>query len=67
MWGSDVCILIAFGLDSIVLSLLIVFFKFHLDLVVSNTTTIENLERKKSPLNPETYNPYDKGTYFNWI
>jgi len=42
---------------------LVVFFKFHLWLVVNNLTTIENMNHEKSGYNPM----YNMGFYYNWI
>ena len=41
-------ILIAFGVCGLAIFLITRFFKMHVDLVLENRTTIENLERKRS-------------------
>jgi hypothetical protein len=40
------------------------FFKFHVDLVLSNSSTLDNLERQRNPNVPP--NPYDVGNYENF-
>lgn len=41
-------LIIALGLSVLSLFMITSFFKFHVDLVLSNRTTIENLERKRN-------------------
>ncbi|KAM3147807.1 hypothetical protein pb186bvf_000135 [Paramecium bursaria] len=63
-------ILIAFGVCGLAIFLITRFFKMHIDLVLENRTTIENLERKRSEeqgQNQEDKNPYDLGHYYNWV
>ena len=44
---------------------IITFFKFHVELVVSNSSTLDNLERQRNPnAGP---NVYDVGTYENFV
>ena len=43
-----------------------IFFKFHIELVNSNSTTIEHLEAKRSP-NAAALDQYDVGFKYNWI
>lgn len=43
------------------------FFKFHLELVLRNTSTLENLEKARSPDQAEARNVYDLGDYENWV
>jgi len=45
---SGFLVLIAFGISCLAICLITMFFKFHLELVFSNRTTIENLERKRN-------------------
>lgn len=50
--------------------LILFFFKFHLELVLSNKTTIENLDKKRqeeSGQAREEQNIYDMGQYYNWV
>lgn len=47
-WVSDLLIIIAFILDVFALAVIGAFFKFHVDLVLKNSSTIENLDRKRS-------------------
>ena len=51
-WFSDFFILAAFCLDVTAMVVIGIFFKFHLDLLFMNTTTLENLERKRSSPTP---------------
>ena len=48
MWFSDTMIILAFLFDLLTFFVIIMFFKFHLEMVFKNTTTIENLEKKRS-------------------
>ncbi|CAD8201198.1 unnamed protein product [Paramecium octaurelia] len=63
-------LLCAFGISCLASCLITMFFKFHLELVLSNRTTIENLEKKR---NEETgqqnddFNQYDLKPYYNWV
>ncbi len=44
---------------------IITFFKFHVDLVLENSSTLDNLERQRNPnIGP---NPYNVGPYENFI
>ena len=44
---------------------IITFFKFHVELVCSNSSTLDNLERQRNPnAGP---NVYDVGTYENFL
>jgi len=56
--ADDICVLIAFSLLSILFVLLTFFFKYHISLLLQNTTTIEDLERKRS----NSIASYDAGT-----
>lgn len=51
---SGILILVAFAVSCLAFYLISMFFKFHVELVLSNRTTIENLERKR---NEETGQP----------
>ena len=51
-WFSDFFIVAAFCLDVTAMVVIGIFFKFHLDLLFMNTTTLENLERKRSSPTP---------------
>ncbi|EGR32804.1 hypothetical protein IMG5_070030, partial [Ichthyophthirius multifiliis] len=46
-WFKDFIIVIAFALDVTAIIVIGIFFKFHLELLFSNTTTIENLDKKR--------------------
>jgi len=60
--ADDICVLIAFSLLSILFVLLTFFFKYHISLLLQNTTTIEDLERKRS----NSIASYDAGTKNNF-
>ena len=45
---AAVTIVAAFVLNCIVLGTIVVFLKFHLELILKNSTTLETLEAKKS-------------------
>lgn len=42
------------------------FFKFHLELVIRNTSTLENLEKARNPQQVSVNNAFDVGSYENW-
>jgi hypothetical protein len=44
---------------------IIMFSKFHVELILSNSTTLDNLERQRNP-NTKT-NVYDLGSYENFV
>ena len=46
---SNIMILSCFTIVCILMILLTLFFKFHIQLVLKNCTTIEDLEKKKNP------------------
>lgn len=51
-------------LNTIIFVTILLFFKFHLDLVFSNQTTLETLELKRQGKNPdELPSDYDLGTF----
>lgn len=63
-------ILSALGICGLAFFLISMFFKFHVDLVLSNRTTIENLERKRAEDTGQTaneVNQFDINKYFNWV
>jgi hypothetical protein len=43
-----------------------IFFKFHLELVLQNSSTLDNLEKAKNPDQTPAKNLYDLGKYDNW-
>lgn len=45
---SAIMILIAFVLNLVILGTIINFLKFHIELILKNSTTLETLESKKS-------------------
>ena len=47
-------ILVAVILDIVIFVTILLFFKFHLELVFSNQTTLETLELKRAGKDPET-------------
>lgn len=54
------CVLVSFG---IVISM---FFKFHVDLVLQNSSTLDNLEKARNAEQSPSKNVYDVGSYENW-
>ena len=50
-------VLVTFG------GIISVFFKFHLNLVLSNSSTLDNLEKERNPDTSPTKNVYDVGSY----
>lgn len=46
---------------------ILMFTKFHLELVLSNSTTLDNLERQRNPANANNVNVYDLGSYENFV
>jgi len=67
-WFDDVLILIAFILDATAIGVIGLFYKFHLELVLSNTTTIESLDKKRSNGAPHHGGTnFDMGPYYNWV
>jgi hypothetical protein len=44
---------------------IVMFFKFHVGLVLSNSTTLDNLERQRNPT--AAANVYDLGSYENFV
>ncbi|EAS03868.4 DHHC zinc finger protein (macronuclear) [Tetrahymena thermophila SB210] len=61
-WFSDFLIVASFGLDITAMVIIGIFFKFHLDLIFMNTTTLENLDRKRnnSSSSPQPNNEINK-------
>jgi hypothetical protein len=59
---EESCLIGAFTLNSILSVTLSFFFKFHLKLILSNSTTIETMDKKV--LNKTTFN---RGTKENWL
>jgi len=55
------CLLVVFGI------VILVFFKFHLDLVLQNSSTLDNLDKARNPEQATTKNVYDMGSYDNWL
>jgi hypothetical protein len=43
---SDLFIVIAFVFNMVILVTIVIFMKFHIELILSNTTTIETLQLK---------------------
>lgn len=46
---------------------IIIFFKFHLELVLQNSSTLDNLEKARNPDQVAAKNIYDVGSYENWL
>ena len=60
---NSLIIEIAFIVNGLIGVLMTFFIKFHIYLVRTNKTTIENLEKKSLPYN----SLYDVGDYHNWF
>ena len=60
---SNILIIIAFIVSFAVLFVMGMFFKFHIWLVSSNMTTIENMNKERSGYNPH----YNMGAKYNWL
>eukprot|EP00357_Protocruzia_adherens_P028657 CAMPEP_0114993190 /NCGR_PEP_ID=MMETSP0216-20121206/12384_1 /TAXON_ID=223996 /ORGANISM="Protocruzia adherens, Strain Boccale" /LENGTH=362 /DNA_ID=CAMNT_0002356789 /DNA_START=247 /DNA_END=1335 /DNA_ORIENTATION=- len=60
----EVFTLITYIIDCALAVLLTIFYKFHLTLVFSNTTTIEHIEAKTKGLSPES--KFNIGKRLNW-
>jgi predicted outer membrane lipoprotein len=54
-------LLAAFGV------IIAMFFKFHVELVLRNSSTLENLEKVRNPEVAEAKNLFDMGNYENWV
>jgi len=65
-WTEDFFIFTAFLMTATVFFVILFFFKFHIQMVLSNMTTIENLDKKRSGPPGNTTN-YDMGPYYNWV
>lgn len=52
----------AFGLNFLLTVMISLFFKFHFRLILTNSTTIENMDKKSGPKDT-----YSKGTTNNWL
>ena len=57
-----IMIQVAFTLNGIIATLMTMFLKFHLEIALSNKTTIENLDKKGQKYK----SIYDIGTLNNW-
>jgi len=44
-----------------------VFYKFHMDLVLQNSSTLDNLDKARNPEQAQAKNIYDVGSYENWL
>lgn len=60
---QDVYLLSGFCLNLLLTLTITLFFKFHVKLVLSNSTTIDNMDKK----NAQKPNLYDKGSRLNWF
>ncbi|OMJ74009.1 hypothetical protein SteCoe_27155 [Stentor coeruleus] len=58
----DIYMLSAYSLNLLLVMTISLFFKFHVNLVLSNSTTIDNMDKK----NTQKTNIYDKGSKLNW-
>lgn len=58
----DIFMLSAYSLNLLLVLTISLFFKFHVNLVLSNSTTIDNMDKK----NTQKTNIYDKGSKLNW-
>jgi len=61
--AENIMVLSAFTVVSGLTGVLTFFFKFHITLLMHNTTTIEEMEKKK---NPQALNLFDLGCRNNW-
>lgn len=59
---DDLVLFGAFTLNFLLTVMITMFFKFHVRLILTNSTTIENMDKKNAP--KDTYN---KGTANNWF
>jgi hypothetical protein len=53
---DDFLLLLALIFDITFIIVISFFFKFHIDLLFTNSTTIENLDKKRSNMSPGTAN-----------
>lgn len=60
-------ILIALVLNCIIFVTILLFLKFHIDLILRNFTTLETLELKRQSKDADkVQSEYDIGKYYNW-
>ena len=59
-----ICMVVALIMMGVLFGIMTAFLNFHIDLVNRNSTTIENLEEKKSGPSQVSY---DIGKEFNWM
>ena len=59
---QEILLLSGFSLNLLLTFTISLFFKFHVKLVLSNSTTIDNMDKK----NVQKSNVYDKGSILNW-
>ena len=59
---QDLILLTAYSLNLLLSLTITLFFKFHVKLVLTNSTTIDNMDKK----NIQKTNSYDKGSTMNW-
>ena len=59
---QELAMLAAFSLNSLLTVTISMFFKFHVGLVMGNSTTIDNMDKK----NVQKTNVYDRGRTANW-
>ncbi|KAL4479503.1 hypothetical protein ABPG72_011825 [Tetrahymena utriculariae] len=70
-WFTDLLVVFTFCFAVTVLIVIGNFTKVHIDLILVNSTTLENLDRKRQSKNDPNQTPqiniYDMGEYYNWI
>ena len=59
---QELFLLSGFSLNMLLTFTISLFFKFHVKLILSNSTTIDNMDKK----NIQKSNVYDKGSTLNW-
>ena len=62
--GESLQFLVALGMMGTLFPIMTLFIKFHIELVERNSTTIENMEEKRSGPSQVSY---DMGREFNWM
>lgn len=66
-WMSDLFIFGGFCLDVAAIIVIGLFFKFHIELVLKNSTTIENLDKKRTATTKTNNTSYNMGEYYNLL
>jgi len=66
-WNSAYLMMICYPLNCVMFVVLITFFKFHIQLIIDNMTTIEYMDKKRGPEARHEAINYDMGFYYNFI